>query len=84
MCSVLFALSMTHPYAEEIGVDGFILPAYRTGKTSPLSVSEIAIFKRLISLRRKGMGYDKTHVGRVLDAHPSKDSDVTSQVELRT
>jgi hypothetical protein len=72
---VLFALSMAHPDAKEIEVDGFVLPPYRTGKSSPLSVSMIATFKRLISLRRKGMGYDQTQVGRVLDARPLKDSD---------
>ena len=72
---VLFALSMAHPDAEEIGVDGFVLPQYRTGKSSPLSVSAIATFKILMSLRRKGMGYDKTQLGRVLDARPLKDSD---------
>ena len=81
---VLFALSMAHPDAEEIGVDGFVLPQYRTGKSSPLSVSVIKTFKRLISLRRKGMGYDKTQLGRVLDARPLQDSDFTSYVELRT
>ena len=72
---VLFALSMAHPDAKEIEVDGFVLPPYRTGKSSPLSVSVIATFKRLISLRRKRMGYDQTPVGRVLDARPLKDSD---------
>jgi hypothetical protein len=75
---VLFALSMAHPDAKEIEVDGFVRPSFRTGKNSPLSTSVIAIFKRLMSLRRKGMGYDKTQVGRVLDARPLKDSDFTS------
>ena len=74
---VLFALSMAHPNAKEIEVDGFVRPSYRTGKGSPLSVSVIATFKKLMSLRRKGMGFDKTHVGRVLDARPLKDSDFT-------
>ena len=76
MC-VFFALSMAHPNAEEIEVDGFVLPEYRTGKSSPLSDSAIATFKILMSLRRKGMGYDKTQVGRVLDARPLTDSDFT-------
>ena len=74
---VFFALSMAHPNAEEIEVDGFVLPEYRTGKSSPLSDSAIATFKILMSLRRKGMGYDKTQVGRVLDARPLTDSDFT-------
>jgi hypothetical protein len=75
---VLFALSMAHPDAKEIEVDGFVQPSKRTGKSSPLPASVIATFKRLMSLRRKGMGYDKTQVGRVLDARPLKDSDFTS------
>ncbi|KAH9056881.1 hypothetical protein EDB87DRAFT_1155391 [Lactarius vividus] len=67
---VLFALHMAHPGAEQIEVDGFVRPAYRTGKGSPFSVSMIATFKRLTGLRRKGMGFDMTHLGRVLDARP--------------
>jgi hypothetical protein len=66
----LFALSMAHPDAKEIEVDGFVKPQYRTGASSPLSVSVITTFKKLTGLRRKGMGYDKTHLGRVLDARP--------------
>ncbi|KAH9013670.1 hypothetical protein EDB84DRAFT_1278131, partial [Lactarius hengduanensis] len=65
---VLFALGTAHPGAKQIEVDGFVRPEYRTGKSSPFSVSVIAMFKRLTGLRRKGMGYDKTHLGRVLNA----------------
>ena len=76
---VLFALRMGHLAAREIDADGFVHPENRTGKrSSPLSVSAIATFKKLMNLRRKGMGYDKTQVGRVLDARPLKDSDFTS------
>ncbi len=67
MC-VLFALHMAHSDAMQIEVDGFVRPAHRTGESSPFPVSVIATFKRLTGLRRKGMGYDKTHLGRVLDA----------------
>ena len=77
MC-VLFALKMAHLGAKDIDADGFVRPVNRTGKRpSPLSVSAIATFKRLMNLRRKGMGYDKTQVGRVLDARPLKESDFT-------
>ncbi|KAH9164496.1 hypothetical protein EDB89DRAFT_2077996 [Lactarius sanguifluus] len=66
---VFFALGMAHPDAKQIEVDGFVRPENRTpGKSSPFSVSVIATFKRLTGLRRKGMGYDKTHLGRVFDA----------------
>ena len=61
----LFALSMAHPGAQEIEVDGFVQPQHRTGASSPLTVSVITTFERLTGLRRKGMGYDKTHLGRV-------------------
>ena len=73
----LFALSMAHPGAKEIEVDGFVQSQHRTGASSPLTVSVITTFKRLIGLRRKGMGYDKTHLGRVLDARPLSDSELT-------
>jgi hypothetical protein len=76
---VLFALKMAYLGAKEIDADGFVRPGNRSsGKSSPLTVSVIATFKRLMNLRRKGMGYDKTHVGRVLDARPLMDSDFTS------
>jgi hypothetical protein len=77
----LFALSMAHPDAKEIEVDGFVQPQYRTGASSPLSVSVITTFKRLTGLRRKGMGYDKTHLGRVLDARPLSESELMLLVE---
>jgi hypothetical protein len=67
---VLLALHMAHPDAEQIEVDGFVRPAYRTGERSPFDTSKVALFKALVGLRRKGMGYGGTHLGRVLDARP--------------
>ncbi|KAH9063764.1 hypothetical protein EDB83DRAFT_804615 [Lactarius deliciosus] len=64
----LFALHMAHPGAKHIEVDGFVRQPHRTGAKSPFSVSVIARFKELTGFRRKGMGYNKTHLGRVLDA----------------
>jgi len=66
----LLALSMAHPGAEFCEADGFVPPAYRTGRSSPLTTSKIAILKRLIGLRRKGMGYSRTHLGQILNANP--------------
>ena len=66
----LFALHMAHPGAKHVEVDGFVPPAYRTGESSPFSVSAISIFKKLTGLRRKGMGFGGTDLGRVLDARP--------------
>ncbi|KAH9032949.1 hypothetical protein EDB84DRAFT_1489662 [Lactarius hengduanensis] len=41
---------------------------HRTGAKSPFSVNVIATFKELTGFRRKGMGYNRTHLGRVLHA----------------
>ncbi|KAH8991107.1 hypothetical protein EDB86DRAFT_3065229 [Lactarius hatsudake] len=64
----LFALHMAHPGTKHIEVDGFVRRPHRTGAKSPFSVSVIATFKELMGFRRKGMGYNRTHLGRVLDA----------------
>jgi len=74
----LFALHMAHPGAKKIEVDEFVHVEYRTGASSPLSDSMIATFKRLTGLRRKGMGYDRTHLGRVLDARSLMSSEFVS------
>ncbi|KAI0297846.1 hypothetical protein B0F90DRAFT_1669305 [Multifurca ochricompacta] len=69
ICALL-ALHMVHPGAERIEVDGFVPPQYRTGESSPFTTSKITLFKKLIGLRRKGMAYGGTDLGRVLDARP--------------
>ena len=66
---VMLALSMAHPDAE-CEVDGFVPPPHRTGESSPFASSKIKILKTLMSLRRKGMGYNRTHLGQILNAHP--------------
>ena len=67
---VLLGLHMAHPGAAQIEVDGFVLPPYQTGERSPFITSVIAEFKQLTGLRRKGMGYGGTDLGRVLNARP--------------
>ncbi|KAI9441022.1 hypothetical protein H4582DRAFT_1811232 [Lactarius indigo] len=69
---MLLALHIVHSGAKHIEVDGFVPPAYRTvrGRRSPLTTSAIATFKKLTALRRKGMGFGGTDLGRVLDARP--------------
>ncbi|KAH9001597.1 hypothetical protein EDB92DRAFT_1789074, partial [Lactarius akahatsu] len=62
----LFALHMAHPGAKHIEVDGFVRRPYRTGAKSPFSVSVIATFKELTGFRRKGMGYNRTHLGMLV------------------
>jgi hypothetical protein len=69
VCGML-ALSMAHPGAEYCEIDGFVPPRHRTGRSSPFEKSKIDILKVLISLRRKGMGYNRTHLGQVLNASP--------------
>ncbi|KAH9976753.1 hypothetical protein BGW80DRAFT_1290292, partial [Lactifluus volemus] len=71
---------MAHPGAKEIEVDGFVPPAYRTGERSPFDRSKIGLFKELIGLRRKGMGFSGTDLGRVLDARPlSSEFEITNE-----
>jgi hypothetical protein len=67
---VLLALSMAHPGAEYSELDGFVPAAYRTGRSSPFTESKISVLKTLIGLRRKGMGYRRTHLGQVLNGNP--------------
>ena len=67
---ILLALSRAHPGATHSQVDGFVPPAYRTGRPSPFTESKIYILKTLIGLRRKGMSYYRTHVGQILNAIP--------------
>ena len=67
---VLLALSMAHPGAKHCEIDGFVPPQHRTGGRSPLKTSKINILKELISLRRKGMGYNRTHLGQILNVSP--------------
>jgi hypothetical protein len=69
VCALL-ALSSAHPGAEYSSMDGFVPPEHRTGKPSPFAESKIYILKTLIGLRRKGMGYHRTHLGQILNATP--------------
>jgi hypothetical protein len=70
---VLLALSRAHPGAKYSQVDGFVPLANRTGRPSPFTKSKIPILKTLIGLRRKGMSYDRTHIGQILNAIPLSD-----------
>jgi hypothetical protein len=72
VCALL-ALSMAHPEAKQVEMDGFVLPAYRTGKNSPFAKSQIPVLKKLIHLRRKGMDYHRTHMGQILNGKPLSD-----------
>jgi hypothetical protein len=65
---VILALFMAHPDAER-EIDGFVSPPHRTGGNSPFAKSKITILKTLMSLRRKGMLYSRTHLGQILNAN---------------
>jgi len=67
---ILLALSRAHPGAEYNQIDGFVPPAYRTGRPSPFAESKISVLKTLMGLRRKGMGFSRTHMGQILNATP--------------
>jgi len=72
VCALL-ALSMAHREAKQVEMDGFVLPAYRTGKNSPFAKSQIPVLKKLMHLRRKGMDYHRTHMGQILNGKPLSD-----------
>ena len=78
---VLLALSMAHPGVEKCEIDGFVPLAYRTGGSSPLATSKVAILKTLIGLRRKGMGYSRTHMGQILNANPLSEETLQQMVK---
>ena len=49
--------------------DGFVKPANRRGEMESLcklTSSPLPFLKEVISLRRKGMGYQSTHIGKIL------------------
>ena len=75
---VMLALSMAHPGAEDCEIDGFVPPMYRTGGSSPFAKSKISILRTLVGLRRKGMGYHRTHLGQVLNANPLSEETLSS------
>jgi hypothetical protein len=66
---ILLALSRAHPDAKYSRVDGFVPPEYRTGRHSPFTESKIHTLKTLISLRRKGTSYFRTHLGQIMNAN---------------
>jgi hypothetical protein len=67
---VLLALWMAHPGTERSDIDGFVPPAYRTRRESPFARSMVPILKTLTGLRRKGVDYNRTHLGQILNAKP--------------
>jgi hypothetical protein len=69
VCALL-ALSSAHPDAQRIQMDGFVPVDCRTGRFSPFTESKVKILKELMGLRRKGMGYYRTHMGQILNATP--------------
>jgi hypothetical protein len=75
---VMLALSMAHPGAEHCEIDGFVSPMFRTGGSSPFAKSKISILKTLLGLRRKGMGYYRTHLGQILNANPLGEETLSS------
>ena len=75
---VMLALSMAHPGAEDCEIDGFVPPMCRTGGSSPFAKSKISVLKTLVGLRRKGMGYHRTHLGQILNANPLSEETLSS------
>ncbi|KAI0290846.1 hypothetical protein B0F90DRAFT_1929161 [Multifurca ochricompacta] len=75
VCTLL-ALSLAHPDARCVEVDGFVPPEHRTKGSSPFATSKIPVLKDLIALRRKGMGYDKTQLGQILNVRPLSEKEL--------
>ncbi|KDQ10210.1 hypothetical protein BOTBODRAFT_178408 [Botryobasidium botryosum FD-172 SS1] len=59
-------------------IDGWVKPKNRTGRMtgSPFHANPLPQLKALMGVRRKGMDYDSTHVGRVLRAKRLKRGDI--------
>ncbi|KAL4069248.1 hypothetical protein J3A83DRAFT_4095931 [Scleroderma citrinum] len=58
--------------------DGFIVPAHRpprTGSAGSFSRSPLPFLRFLIGLRRKGMPFLLTHMGKILDGRPVREED---------
>ncbi|KIJ64297.1 hypothetical protein HYDPIDRAFT_112283 [Hydnomerulius pinastri MD-312] len=62
----------------KVEADGFIKPEHRPPRASfdnSFQQSPIAALKSLFGLRRKGMLYAPTHMGKILDAWPLLEDD---------
>ncbi|GBE85332.1 hypothetical protein SCP_0705190 [Sparassis crispa] len=69
LCVYLGICAEEPPEGARVQVDGFIEPQDRIEPMKslcPFSKSPIPLVKELIGLRRKGMGYRSTHMGKVL------------------
>lgn len=58
--------------------DGFVKPENRLGamkEKCEMIVSPIVFLKELFSLRRKGMAYTQTHMGKILNVRPLEEKD---------
>ena len=63
---------------DEITGDGFILPENRRGRMKdvcPFKKSPIPFIKEIVGLRRKGMSYFPTHLGKILITSPLSEED---------
>lgn len=70
-CNFLGVYTNRSPSDITIQADGFIQPQHRHSMSlplSPFSESPLLFLQRLIGLRRKGMGYLSTHIGKILHA----------------
>ena len=63
---------------DDITGDGFVLPSHRRGRMKdicPFTNSPIPFIKKIVGLRRKGMNYFPTHLGRILITSPLAQDD---------
>jgi hypothetical protein len=71
LCNFLGVYTIQSQTNITIQVDGFIRPCHRPSTLVPLSPfadSPLPFLEKLIGLRRKGMGYLRSHLGKILHA----------------
>ncbi|KAI6041744.1 hypothetical protein EDC04DRAFT_3139543 [Pisolithus marmoratus] len=68
----------------DVGSDGFIAPAHRPRKAQiagSFRKSPLAFLKHVINLRRRGMNFVATHMGKILNGRLLKEEDFKDQWE---
>jgi len=79
LCRFLGLSTKERQSGEKISIqqDGFIKSSYRRDAPGacPFTKSPVPFLKELIGLRRKGMGFSSTHMGKILHARPLTEDD---------
>lgn len=82
---LLLGISSRANEGEVMGSDRFVPMGSRSGEMAAACLFEespIPLLKKLFGLRRKGMGYQATHLGKVLNARLLSRDDFEDAMEL--